>query len=513
MLKVPSITLNGTDLSTTLNNCAKLDAANTFTESQHIKKGIYIGNALSTGNTAVINYSYAGANHADNYLAISHWSYDYDYRFYRDRVVFDNNLSVPSITLNGNDLQTSLNGKASLTHTHTLSEITDYVAPTGYDDTNCAKLNAANTFTANQTISATTLTMSNANPVIDMTGGTTGMLKIKCGTNDYARFYGGQTGSNAGYLEIATADDNNEPIYIRQYKGNFATLQRTLTLMDASGNTTMPGTLSVPAITLNGTSLATTLNEKASLTHTHTADEIGMPYEYEQSYSVGGQTYSDTYTGTRPLSEVMQYDYIPNSSYNKLTVLKPLEAPKLDTTNTTASAALGTNLQNAIFDLVYPIGSIYISYTPLNNLTNVEYGDFGVRWTFHGCVFTLMPANTFIKNIDWLVADVGSGPFYTAIDAAGDTGGSSTHNHTTGNHTLTINEIPSHNHLAAYWSNGAHVDGGYGDWGHPLEPYDSNNNKKYTSNTGGGQAHNHGNTGNASSMPPYITCYMWRRTA
>ena len=30
---------------------------------------------------------------------------------------------------------------------------------------------------------------------------------------------------------------------------------------------------------------------------------------------------------------------------------------------------------------------------------------------------------------------------------------------------------------------------------------------------GYGQAHNHGNTGNASSMPPYIVVYMWRRTA
>ena len=87
--------------------------------------------------------------------------------------------------------------------------------------------------------------MSNANPVIDMTGGTTGMLKIKCGSTDYARFYGGQTGSNAGYLEIATADDYSEPIYARQYSGSFATLKRTLTLLDASGNTTIPNRLTV----------------------------------------------------------------------------------------------------------------------------------------------------------------------------------------------------------------------------------------------------------------------------
>lgn len=62
------------------------------------------------------------------------------------------------------------------------------------------------------------------------------------GTNDQWRIYGRSTASNAGYLEIATGDDAAEPIYVRQYSGVFATLSRTLTLLDASGNTTMPGT-------------------------------------------------------------------------------------------------------------------------------------------------------------------------------------------------------------------------------------------------------------------------------
>lgn len=62
------------------------------------------------------------------------------------------------------------------------------------------------------------------------------------GTNDQWRIYGRSTASNAGYLEIATGDDAAGPIYVRQYSGVFATLSRTLTLLDASGNTTMPGT-------------------------------------------------------------------------------------------------------------------------------------------------------------------------------------------------------------------------------------------------------------------------------
>lgn len=44
-----------------------------------------------------------------------------------------------------------------------------------------------------------------------------------------------------GSAEIATAGGGNEPIYIRQYTGAFATRTRTLTLLDAAGNTYAPG--------------------------------------------------------------------------------------------------------------------------------------------------------------------------------------------------------------------------------------------------------------------------------
>lgn len=71
------------------------------------------------------------------------------------------------------------------------------------------------------------------------------------GNNDYWRVGGGATGANAGYLEIATADDGNEPIYVRQYSsGKFGTLARTATLLDGSGNTVFPGT--VTAASFNG---------------------------------------------------------------------------------------------------------------------------------------------------------------------------------------------------------------------------------------------------------------------
>ena len=53
---------------------------------------------------------------------------------------------------------------------------------------------------------------------------------------------------NEGSLEIATNDDGNEPIYVRQYSGGgstagFVTIARTLTLLDGNGNTSIPGNI------------------------------------------------------------------------------------------------------------------------------------------------------------------------------------------------------------------------------------------------------------------------------
>ncbi len=59
--------------------------------------------------------------------------------------------------------------------------------------------------------------------------------------NDQFRIRIGGTSSNAGFVEIATADDATEPIYVRQYTGVFSSLSRTAALLDGSGNTTFPG--------------------------------------------------------------------------------------------------------------------------------------------------------------------------------------------------------------------------------------------------------------------------------
>jgi hypothetical protein len=58
-----------------------------------------------------------------------------------------------------------------------------------------------------------------------------------------------------GFVEIATGDDGNEPIYVRQYNGDpytTGTVARTATILDGSGNTTFPNTLTATTLVKSG---------------------------------------------------------------------------------------------------------------------------------------------------------------------------------------------------------------------------------------------------------------------
>lgn len=79
-------------------------------------------------------------------------------------------------------------------------------------------------------------------------------------------------------------------------------------------------------------------------------------------------------------------------------------------------------------------------------------------------------------------------------------------------HKLTISEMPNHRHQGVLWnSNGWGISfnaggdkRGYGlNWEYDVGIYSEDN--IVTKYTGGGQAHN--------NLQPYITCYVWIRTA
>jgi len=97
--------------------------------------------------------------------------------------------------------------------------------------------------------------------------------------------------------------------------------------------------------------------------------------------------------------------------------------------------------------------------------------------------------------------------------AFASSGGSTAHYHSTANHTLTMTEMPKHNHkIAFYNSSWTDTQTSYSNavqWGawtktnvHYANSIDNAADGGYV---GGGAAHNHGNTTSASSMQPYIT--------
>lgn len=171
-----------------------------------------------------------------------------------------------------------------------------------------------------------------------------------------------------------------------------------------------------------------------------------------------------------------------------------------------------------LVDVIYPVGAIYIS---VNSTSPANL--FGGQWEQIKDRFLLSSGDTY-KN--------------------GSTGGSAAHsitsanlpahmhtyskaNATTESHTLTINEIPSHNHFN--WSNtdgfATHcVNQAWGSYvvipkGSSGEVY----NYQKPISQGGGKGHTHSlnttttNTGSTGSgtalntMPPFLAVYMWKR--
>ena len=132
------------------------------------------------------------------------------------------------------------------------------------------------------------------------------------------------------------------------------------------------------------------------------------------------------------------------------------------------------SIENNIVDLIYPVGSIYMSVNSVDPSTL-----FGGTWEQIEDKFLLA-----------------SGTNY----ASGTTGGEATH-------TLTTNEIPSHSHREAN-STVVYNDSSsnrFATSGSGTRISLATNLNINTNSTGGGQAHN--------NMPPYLAVNIWKRTA
>lgn len=145
------------------------------------------------------------------------------------------------------------------------------------------------------------------------------------------------------------------------------------------------------------------------------------------------------------------------------------------------STASGSSMdKTAIVDLIYPVGSIYLSMSSTNPSLL-----FGGTWSRQAAGRVL----------------VGQWDGMDKFKEAGNSGGEFYH-------TLTVDELPNHTHTATAYqitegtisATDAHLiykDNTITSW--------TAENYNWINDTGGGQAHN--------NMQPYVVCYIWQRIA
>lgn len=133
------------------------------------------------------------------------------------------------------------------------------------------------------------------------------------------------------------------------------------------------------------------------------------------------------------------------------------------------SISTNQQLELQIFNIIYPVGSVYLSVNNVNPSTL-----FGGTWVQIKDQFLLACGSKY---------------------ALGSTGGEA-------EHKLTVDEMPSHNHKLHVYA-----------WGAATEDWVLENVYKGLNNTdrvriekeGGDKAHN--------NMPPYLAVSVWKRTA
>ena len=158
---------------------------------------------------------------------------------------------------------------------------------------------------------------------------------------------------------------------------------------------------------------------------------------------------------------------------------------------------MALKLGKEIYDLIYPIGTIYETTSSTFNPNDTWYGS----WELTAKGRTLVGAGEVEANTDNWCGTTNAGD-WTAY--AGAKGGEVSHK-------LTYNEIPAHAHSAGaydgYTIDNASASANSGaTWYQFIRVNTSStgaSSRIATNNAGGGQAHN--------NLPPYLVVYIWER--
>jgi hypothetical protein len=178
-----------------------------------------------------------------------------------------------------------------------------------------------------------------------------------------------------------------------------------------------------------------------------------------------------------------------STTFSNLNVVNTISASVV-TANTFISG--GVNILQAL----YPVGSIYMNATNATNPgTLLGFG----TWTAFGAGRVPVGFNA-------------SDPLF---DSPEETGGSKDAIVVAHTHTASTASAGSHNHTTSIDSK---FDNGIQLPGYVVGGFSNYGNQVWTSSTAGAHTHtvtvdSAGSSGTNANLQPYITCYMWKRTA
>ena len=179
-------------------------------------------------------------------------------------------------------------------------------------------------------------------------------------------------------------------------------------------------------------------------------------------------------------------DFAMNNGTIAGNVTAPTQTAGNNTTRLATTAFVKT-AADALNAAAYPVGAIFTTTAVYADSAAVVAAIGGTTWVAFGAGKVLVGL------------DSGDSDF----DTVNETGGSKAP--TTGSHTLTSSEIPSHTHTVQQ-VDGSSAGSFSGATGSSMK---TNQGTITTSSTGGGGGHTHTST----TVQPYIVVYFWKRTA
>ena len=238
----------------------------------------------------------------------------------------------------------------------------------------------------------------------------------------------------------------------------------------------------------------------------HTTQNYTMTITYKNSSSNQDADKNKSLIGKLEITDLSGNSILPETSTGSSS--SPI---------TSEQGLYGLKVKDLV-DVLYPVGSVYISFDSTDPSEIM-----GGRWERVSEGRTLVGVNESDSSFNTVEKTGGSKTINLAHSHTVNS-----HTHTTKDHTLTISEMPSHQHRSVTGFEGSMPDyfGGstanYGFTNGTVTPADTTY-ARMSSFTGGGAAHNHGETtasspgtnsklsSSQSILNPYVTVYMWKR--